>query len=577
MKIKSITLRVENMICISCERKINNTLKNVKGVIEGRASYKNGTLYIKYDENLCSLKDIENILTDLGYSINKDSSINKEALSIAGILLIALVIFKLGQNSGSFDMSESLKSNIGYISLFFVGIFTSLHCIGMCGGIMMSQSLSFKEDKPLGKLKPSLFYNLGRLTSYTLLGGIVGAIGSVFSLSTSMQGLISLFAAVFMIIMGFNISGFKTFRRFSLNIPLLSANNNNNKNPFIVGLLNGLMPCGPLQTMQLYALATGSFISGALSMFFFALGTIPLMMSLGLILGSLSKNRTKQILKLSGIIIVVLGVNMAFRGLSLLDINLQPNISTETTDKNIATIEGDKQSVEISATLRGYEPNVIYLQKGIEADLIIQGERLTSCNNEIIIPSLNVRKKLSSGDNVITFSPESDINFSCWMGMKRGRIKVVDSLDNIDTSSNTKNDAPIYEEPKFFGIPISNVPTDRLIKRTTIQSNIQSINITSTLGDFEPSIIIGKENLSTLLSFNVEDSDLTNGKYRLLDSSLTKEITNFNIERGKGEVTLTPLEAGQYGLIKGNQLYGIIYIWSNPLEADLEEIRKDFF
>lgn len=577
MKIKSITLRVENMICISCERKINNTLKNVKGVIEGRASYKNGTLYIKYDENLCSLKDIENILTDLGYSINKDSSINKEALSIAGILLIALVIFKLGQNSGSFDMSESLKSNIGYISLFFVGIFTSLHCIGMCGGIMMSQSLSFKEDKPLGKLKPSLFYNLGRLTSYTLLGGIVGAIGSVFSLSTSMQGLISLFAAVFMIIMGFNISGFKTFRRFSLNIPLLSANNNNNKNPFIVGLLNGLMPCGPLQTMQLYALATGSFISGALSMFFFALGTIPLMMSLGLILGSLSKNRTKQILKLSGIIIVVLGVNMAFRGLSLLDINLQPNISTETTDKNIATIEGDKQSVEISATLRGYEPNVIYLQKGIEADLIIQGERLTSCNNEIIIPSLNVRKKLSSGDNVITFTPESDINFSCWMGMKRGRIKVVDSLDNIDTSSNTKNDAPIYEEPKFFGIPISNVPTDRLIKRTTIQSNIQSINITSTLGDFEPSIIIGKENLSTLLSFNVEDSDLTNGKYRLLDSSLTKEITNFNIERGKGEVTLTPLEAGQYGLIKGNQLYGIIYIWSNPLEADLEEIRKDFF
>lgn len=577
MKIKSITLRVENMICISCERKINNTLKNVKGVIEGRACYKNGTIYIKYDETLCSLKDIENILTNLGYSINKDSSINKEALSIAGILLIALVIFKLGQNSGSFDMSESLKSNIGYISLFFVGIFTSLHCIGMCGGIMMSQSLLFKEDKPLGKLKPSLFYNLGRLTSYTLLGGIVGAIGSVFSPSTSMQGLISLFAAVFMIIMGFNISGFKTFRRFSLNIPLLSANNNNNKNPFIVGLLNGLMPCGPLQTMQLYALATGSFISGALSMFFFALGTMPLMMSFGLILGSLSKNRTKQILKLSGIIIVALGVNMALKGLSLLDINLQPNISTKTTDKNIATIEGDKQSVEISATLRGYEPNVIYLQKGIEADLIIQGERLTSCNNEIIIPSLNVRKKLSSGDNVITFTPESDINFSCWMGMKRGRIKVVDSLDNIDTSSNTENDAPIYEEPKFFGIPISNVPTDRLIKRTTIQSNIQSINITSTLGDFEPSIIIGKENLSTLLSFNVEDSDLTNGKYRLLDSSLTKEITNFNIEKGKGEVTLTPLEAGQYGLIKGNQLYGIIYIWSNPLEADLEEIRKDFF
>ena len=92
-----------------------------------------------------------------------------------------------------------------------------------------------------------------------------------------------------MVIMGLNLSGFKFFRKFSLRMPsFLSKYKGNFTSPFIVGLLNGFMPCGPLQTMQLFALGTGSAFKGALSMLIFSLGTVPLMLTFGAISGFLS-------------------------------------------------------------------------------------------------------------------------------------------------------------------------------------------------------------------------------------------------------------------------------------------------
>jgi plastocyanin domain-containing protein len=66
---------------------------------------------------------------------------------------------------------------------------------------------------------------------------------------------------------------------------------------------------------------------------------------------------------------------------------------------------------------------------------VINGEQLTSCNNALVVPSLNIEKKLESGQNIINFTPrDKDINFSCWMGMISGVIKVVDDVNAIDSS-----------------------------------------------------------------------------------------------------------------------------------------------
>jgi len=209
---------------------------------------------------------------------------------------------KLTSLSNYFNISSILDSNATYFVIFIVGILSSLHCIGMCGGIMLSQSLS-KND-----IKAPLLYNLGRVVSYTILGGVIGALGSVLSVNTQTSIIIYIIDGAFLVIHGANTMGFKVFRGLSFRLPFLSKppTQTSNSTPFLVGLLNGLMPCGPLQTMQLFALSTGSMTQGALSMFIFSVGTVPLMLVFGFIANSLSKNTSKELIKFSGALIVVL-------------------------------------------------------------------------------------------------------------------------------------------------------------------------------------------------------------------------------------------------------------------------------
>lgn len=582
MSIKSLTINVDNMVCTSCEKSIDNNLKNLNGIIKCKSNFQKGKTYIKYDEEKCSYEDIVQAIEKSGYSISKNNTNNKsELLSIIGIIAIAFLIIVLSKNSTSFDISNILDSNIGYIAIFIVGLLSSLHCIGMCGGIMMSQSISIKEDSIINKLKPSLLYNLGRLISYTTLGGIVGGIGSVFSLSTTMQAFIFIFAGIFMIFMGFNMSGFKTFRKFTIKLPWNNCKTNENK-PFIVGLLNGFMPCGPLQTMQLYALATGSILSGALSMFFFSLGTIPLMLIFGALANVLNKKNSKKLIKLSGLIIIVLGFSMANRGLALTGFTLDSFSSTidesniEATSDSVATIVDGKQTITITAGSRGYTPREIYIQKDLPTELIIKGERITSCNNAINIPSLNIQKKLSSGDNIIEFTPENtdSIRYSCWMGMLRGTIRVVDDLSSI----NIIDGSSTYSEPEqqFYGLPLSSVPTDRLIKKTSINDTYQSLSIKNIGFQFEPAIIIAKENMNLNLSFNVNDSSL-NGTYTIYDETLTTIITTFEIKNGQGTLEINNMPSGAYGIIKDNYLFSIIETAPSLDNINLEDYRSKYF
>lgn len=98
-----------------------------------------------------------------------------------------------------------------------------------------------------------------------------------------------------------------------------------------------------------------------------------------------------------------------------------------------AAIENGVQVVRITADNNGYTPDAIYVQKDIPVKLIFEGNQLNSCNNGIVLPSLNIDKDLKQGENIIEFTPKGeDINFSCWMGMIKGVIKVTDNIDSIN-------------------------------------------------------------------------------------------------------------------------------------------------
>jgi sulfite exporter TauE/SafE len=383
---------------------------------------------------------------------------------------------------------ESQLNTASYAVLFVVGVITSIHCVGMCGGIMLSQSIGKESKNKFEAIKPALLYNAGRVVAYTVLGGVIGAIGSVFALSLSAKAGLQLFSGVFMIIMGFNMAGFKAFRKLQIKLPNVACRAMRKpRTPFFVGLLYGLMLCGPLQTMQIFALGTGSANAGALSMFMFSIGTVPLMLTFGTLSGLLTKGYTKKILKFSGVLIIMLGLIMSNRGLALAGMNMSPmaimssvgafgdtNASSSSSDEIKATIKDGVQVLNMTANVYGYNPKTLYVQKGMPLKWVINGEEITGCNNTIVVPDLEIQQKLQSGNNLIEFTPgNEDLNFSCWMGMKRGVIKVVDDLKAITASSSDGDGidsavtAPPAEpaQPCIYGDDLSKVATERLVKK----------------------------------------------------------------------------------------------------------------
>ena len=222
---------------------------------------------------------------------------------------------------------------------------------------------------------------------------------------------VQLIAGVFMMIMGLNMLNVLPFlRKLTPHMPKAFAKKADEgakgKGPLYVGLLNGLMPCGPLQAMQLYALSTGSIFTGAISMLLFSLGTVPLMFGLGALSSLLSKKFTHKMMTASAVLVIAMGIFMLNSGMSLSGVSIAAAPGTASaTSSNVPKIENGVQTVTSKVTARAYEP--ITVQKGIPVKWILHADNgsLNGCNNSIVVPKFNIQKKLQTGDNVIEFTP----------------------------------------------------------------------------------------------------------------------------------------------------------------------------
>ncbi len=429
------TWRVDGMHCPHCETAVRNALKNTAGLGDVKADWQRGTLTARWDDRILPESVIDARLREAGYSLLLKSPRKETRSSLLRLLVLlvggAAAYFPLAHTSaaGWTQTFPLAREGMGYDMLFLAGVATSLHCIAMCGGINMAQSAASARNG----VKPgraNLLYNLGRLVSYTFLGGIIGGVGMVFSFSSKTKAAIQLFAAAFMIGMAANLSGGfpwlkKLLPRLPESIHARILGRASGKSSFIIGLANGLMPCGPLQAMQLYSLSAGSWRKGALSMFFFCLGTIPLMLGFGFASGKLMRRFAKPMRIASSALVLVMGVNALVSGLSLIGAGGIP-AAKPAGSGGTAVIEDGRQYVYSELDYGGYP--VITVRKGFPVEWTIHAKegRITSCNNELYIPAYNLSVKLHSGDNVIKFTPEKSgsIPYTCWMGMIRSAIYV---------------------------------------------------------------------------------------------------------------------------------------------------------
>lgn len=372
---------------------------------------------------------------------NFEIKIIKYILSGLAVLFVISLYFVL-QKSGALGIFSSLnEEKIGYGLLFLIGLLASFHCVGMCGGFVVSYTAVRGLEEKNRKIAPHLLYNLGRIISYTAVGGILGGVGSFFGISPVFSGVLTLAAAIFMLALGLSlIKKINLVEVLKSKMPSFAAKflfsqkyEARPRGPLIIGLLNGLMPCGPLQAVQFYALGTGSAVSGAFSMFSFSLGTVFLMFGFGYFISSISGERVKKMMKLSGVVVILLGLFMLNRGLGNFGFsffNLLPRgEEAATIGQEQKPDDGEYQTVRMDLTYNGYEPDVLYAKKGAPVRWIIDVKQLSGCTSTILMEEFGIRKKLSRGENIIEFMPveSGEIPFSCGMKMVWGKFIITEN------------------------------------------------------------------------------------------------------------------------------------------------------
>ncbi|MDR2688059.1 MAG: sulfite exporter TauE/SafE family protein [Oscillospiraceae bacterium] len=424
-------LRIDGMTCANCRDRIERSLRKAPGVKSAAVSYGAGTADIDYDAGTISLQTITAAIEKLGYQVLAGNE-NRKAKVIRAVALLAViaVLYFLLQYFGVLNRlvpSQLAGTEMGYGMLFVVGLLTSVHCIAMCGGINLSQCVP-RGGKPAGQgrfaaFKPAFLYNLGRVISYTAIGGVLGLVGLLLGgsagagLPVTVQGILKILAGIFMVIMGINMLGiFPWLRKWQ---PPKFFSGRAGGGPFVVGLLGGLMPCGPLQAMQLVALASGNPFAGALSMLLFSLGTVPLMLGLGSVVAALGVKFAKKVMAAGAVLVVVLGLAMLSQGASL-------SRFTPAPDDGVSTIEG--QQIIESTLGPGRYPDIT-VRAGIPVKWTIHAPEgsINGCHNRMLIPAYGIEYAFKPGGNTIEFIPGEPgrFQYSCWMGMIRGTITVV--------------------------------------------------------------------------------------------------------------------------------------------------------
>ncbi|NQT64260.1 MAG: sulfite exporter TauE/SafE family protein [Candidatus Marinimicrobia bacterium] len=214
---------------------------------------------------------------------------------------------------------------ISIITIAFMGSFG--HCIGMCGGIVIAYSAaSLEKDRSrMAQAISHLLYSLGRVTTYTALGAVFGILGGVVVFNNTTNGILWIVAGVAMVIAGLSLLGklhvLKLFETsFASSTWYQTAFKNLLKSEsllgfYLLGMLNGLLPCGFVYFFAITAASTASPIYGALVMFIFGLSTIPALFSLGFFVGLFNKLKFRHVMtQLAALSVIIYGLYTLYNG-----------------------------------------------------------------------------------------------------------------------------------------------------------------------------------------------------------------------------------------------------------------------
>jgi sulfite exporter TauE/SafE/copper chaperone CopZ len=319
---KTYEFNLNGMHCKACAALAETELEALPEVNRAKASFKSQKAEISGDfgkktpEQIA--EELSAVLKEHGYflSVEKTAHFAKwEQFKIAApIAAVFISLFWLLQRMGIVNLITA--SEVGYGTAFAIGLVASVSsCMAVVGGLVLSMSATFAKEGD--KIKPQIMFHGGRIVSFFILGGIVGAIGSAFQLGGIGTFILSLLVGIILLILGINLLDvFPWAKKIQPTLPAFWAkkihglkNASHFLTPLLAGIATFFLPCGFTQSMQIYALSTGSFFSGAMTMLLFALGTLPALLALSFSFLSVhGKSQSGIFFKIAGLIVLFFGV-----------------------------------------------------------------------------------------------------------------------------------------------------------------------------------------------------------------------------------------------------------------------------
>lgn len=316
--ITTYTFNVHGMHCNACVVLTESELKDHELVEHAIADLK--TCCVEVRGNFGDKSEIEvarelsPLLEKHGYKLSTEKEIKsvkwsdfKMAVPIAlGFVGFFVILQKLG------IVNLITTGEVNHGTAFLIGFIASVStCAAVVGSLVLAVSANFAKEND--KVRPQLFFHMGRLVSFFILGGVIGAVGSAFELGMTGEFLLSFIVAIVMLVLGINLLDVLPWmRKLQPTLPKFLSSHllevkkiNHTLTPVLLGIVTFFLPCGFTQSMQLYALSTGNFITGAMIMFIFALGTLPVLALLSFSsLGIHDKVKSGIFFKTAGLVVI---------------------------------------------------------------------------------------------------------------------------------------------------------------------------------------------------------------------------------------------------------------------------------
>lgn len=372
-----------------------------------------------------------------GENTGRPGNTRRDYIEIAAAILLFAAAYLLLTQLDLIPRTLAVSDNLDYGLIFLIGLAASVStCIAVTGGLLVAiaarYSAAHAHVAGPERFKLHLCFNAGRIISYTLLGAAIGALGSALTFSAEVNAILIVLASLVMIVLGLQmLKLLPPLGIFRLRMPrdlaerlARHADRETGSAAFLLGASTFFLPCGFTQALQLYVLAKASAPTGALTMFVFALGTLPALLSLSALSSFLKGKMQSRLFRLAGVAVVFLGL-----------VNIQYGLVLSGNGVNWASLFSRSESIPAGAALPlvdgkqiaemkivglDYEPHRFSVKQGVPVLWRIDASEAAGCGRILIAPKLGLRRLLSpAATNVIAFTPNEpgDLQFNCGMGM----------------------------------------------------------------------------------------------------------------------------------------------------------------